>query len=172
MLILSDALAVLATFAAGGYLSVLNTEGNFKVAGDFSPPFLPGLLVTIASVLSGVLYFWWERSGRRSDAQSPTFAFVLAWLLLLAGGVVDVWLGNNLKYGIPISAYESVQLLIIWSTAIHFLLTAVIGLLLFGRILRGRLRIDGIPFVAEVTGYWWYYTIVAGVLLWIFGLFL
>jgi hypothetical protein len=173
MLILSDALAVLATFAAGGYLSVLNTEGNFKVAGDFAPAFLPGLLVTIASVLSGILYLWWERSGRRSESGGgPAVVFVLSWLLLLAGGVVDVWLGSNLKYGIPISAYESVQLLIIWSTGIHFLLTALIGLLLLGRVLRGRLRIDGIPFVPEVVGYWWYYTIIAGVLMWIFGVFL
>lgn len=172
MLILSDALAVLATFAAGGYLKVLNTNNSFTVAGDFAPAFTPGLVITIASVVSGLLYFWWERSLRRSDSNGPVFAFVIAWLLILAGGVADVMLGNNLKYGIPISAYESVQLMIIWSTAIHLLLTALVGLLLLGRIGRGRLRIDGIPFVPEVVGYWWYYTVIAGVLMWIFGVIL
>src|ERR1700682_3103114 len=51
MLIVSDALSVLAILAAGGYLSALNTEGQFKIAGDFVPPFVPGLLVMIGLVL-------------------------------------------------------------------------------------------------------------------------
>jgi hypothetical protein len=62
------------------------------------------------------------------------------------------------------------ELLIVWSTGIHLLLTAFIGILLFGRIANGRLRIDNLPFVPEVVGYWWYYTVGAGVLLWLYGL--
>lgn len=172
LLILSDALAVLATFAAGGYLKALNTEGNFTVAGDFAPAFLPGLLITIGLAVSGLLYFWWEYRVRRSASNGPIFAFVISWLLLLTGGVADVVIGSNLRYGTPISAYESVQLLIVWSTGIHLLLTALVGLLLLGRIGNGRLRIDGLPFVPEAVGYWWYYTAIAGILLWIFGVLL
>ena len=169
MLIVSDALSVLAVLAAGGYLSVLNTENHFKVAGDFGPAFVPGLLVAIATVLSGVLYFWWGRVVRTSDTGGPTPVFVVSWILILAAGVGDVWIGAALRYGPPISAYESVLLLITWFNAIHLLLAAFVGLLLFGRILRGRLRIDGLAFVPEVVGYWWYYTIIAGLLLWLFG---
>ena len=55
MLILSDALAVLATFAAGGYLKVLNTEGAYTIAGDFAPVFWLGLVVSIGLVVSGLL---------------------------------------------------------------------------------------------------------------------
>jgi len=79
-------------------------------------------------------------------------------------------IGAALRYGIPIHAYESVLLLITWFTAIHLLLTAIVGLLLGGRILRGRLA--GLEFIPEVVGYWWYYTVVASVLLWLFGAFL
>jgi hypothetical protein len=170
MLILSDALAVLAILAAGGYLSALNTEGQYKIAGDFAPPFVPGLLVMIGLVLSGLAYFWWERRARRPGETGQTLFFLLALVLMLAAGVVETWIGAALRYGVPIHAYESVLLLVTWFTAIHLLLTAIVGLLLGGRILRGR--VAGHEFIAEVVGYWWYYTVVAALFLWLFGVLL
>jgi hypothetical protein len=50
------------------------------------------------------------------------------------------------------------------------LLAAIVGILLYGRILRGRLA--GHEFIAQVVGYWWYYTVIASVLLWLFGVYL
>ncbi len=169
MLILSDALSVLAIFAAGGYLRTLNTDKAFSITGDFAPALLPGILIAVGMALSGLLFFGWERTVRRGDGNGATILFVLSWLVLLVSGVAETWLGASLKYGIPISAYESMLLLITWSTAIHLLLTAFIGLLMFGRILNKRVRIDGLPFVVEGLGYWWYYTVIAGLLLWVFG---
>ncbi len=170
MLILSDALAVLAILAGGGYLRALNTEGQYKVAGDFAPALVPGLLIAIGLVLSGLSYYLWERRARKPGETGQTPFFLLAWVLILVAGVVETWIGATLRYGIPISAYESVQLLVTWFTAVHLLLAAIVGLLLGGRILRGRLA--GHEFIAEVTGYWWYYTVVASVLLWLFGVYL
>jgi hypothetical protein len=170
LLIVSDALAVLAILAGGGYLRALNTEGQYKIAGDFAPPFVPGLLVMIALVLSGLSYFWWERRARRPGGTGQTLFFLLALVLMLAAGVGETWIGAALRYGIPIHAYESVQLLVVWFAAIHLLLAAIIGLLLGGRILRGRLA--GHEFIPEVVGYWWYYTVIASLLLWLFGLLL
>ena len=170
LLIVSDALAVLAILAGGGYLSALNTEGQYKIAGDFAPPFVPGLLITIGLVLSGLSYFWWERRARRPGGTGQTLFFLLAVVLMLAAGVGETWIGAALRYGVPIHAYESVQLLVVWFAAIHLLLAAIIGLLLGGRILRGRLA--GHEFIVEVTGYWWYYTVIASLLLWLFGLLL
>src|SRR5258708_22408537 len=78
MLILSDALAVLAILAAGGYLRTLNTEGQYKVARDVAPAYLPGLLIAIALVVIVLAYFCWERKVRRpGDANQPPF-FLLA----------------------------------------------------------------------------------------------
>jgi hypothetical protein len=170
MLIVSDALAVLAILAAGGYLSALNTEGQFKVAGDFAPPFVASLLVMIALVLSGLAYFGWERGARRPGGTGQMGFFLVALVLMLAAGVAETWIGAALRYGVPIHAYESLLLLITWFTAVHLLLTAIIGLLVGGRILRGRLA--GHEFIVEVTGYWWYYTVIASILLWLFGAFL
>ena len=170
MLIVSDALAVLAILAAGGYLSALNTEGQYKIAGDFAPPFVPGLLIAIGLVLSGLAYFLWERRARKPGQTGQALFFLLALVLMLAAGVGETWIGETLRYGVPIHAYESVQLLVVWFAAIHLLLAAIVGLLLGGRILRGRLV--GHEFIAEVTGYWWYYTIIASLLLWLFGVLL
>jgi hypothetical protein len=170
MLILSDALAVLAILAGGGYLRALNTEGAYMGAGDFAPPFVAGLLIAIGLLLSGISYYLWERRARKAGETGQTPFFLLALVLMLAAGVVETWIGASLRYGIPISAYESMELLVTWFTAIHLLLASIIGILLFGRILRGRLA--GHEFIAEVTGYWWYYTVIAGILLWLFGTYL
>ncbi|HEX6478998.1 MAG TPA: hypothetical protein VF043_09140 [Ktedonobacteraceae bacterium] len=170
MLVVSDALSGLAILAAGGYLSALNTENQFKVAGDFAPPLVPGLLVMIALVLSGLCYFAWERRARRRGDTGQTLFFLVALVLMFAAGVAETWIGAALRYGIPIHAYESLLLLITWFTAIHLLLAAIVGLLLGGRILRGR--VVGHEFIPEVVGYWWYYTVIASVLLWLFGAFL
>jgi hypothetical protein len=170
MLILSDALAVIAILAAGGYLSALNTENQFKIAGDFAPPFVPGLLVAIGLVLSGLFYYWWGRRARRPGGTGQTLFFLLALVLMLVAGVGETWIGAALRYAVIIHAYESVQLLVVWFTAIHLLLAAIIGLLLGGRILRGRLA--GHEFIVEVVGYWWYYTIIASLFLWLFVLLL
>lgn len=170
MLIISDALSVLAILAGGGYLRALNTEGQYKIAGDFAPAFVPGLLIVIGLVLSGISFYLWERRARKDGNTGQAFFFLLALVLMLVAGVAETWIGGNLRYGIPISAYESVQLLVTWYTAVHLLLAAFVGILVGGRILRGRLA--GHEFIAEVTGYWWYYTVVASVLLWLFGVYL
>ena len=112
LLIISDGLAVLAILAGGGYLRALNTEGQYKVAGDFAPALLPGLLIAIGLVLSGLSYYLWERRARKPGQTGQTPFFLLALLLMLVAGVSETWIGAALKYGVPIHSYESVQLLI------------------------------------------------------------
>jgi hypothetical protein len=167
MLIVSDALSVLAILAGGGYLSALNTENQFKLPSDFAPSFVPGLLIIIALVLSGLSYYWWERRARKPGETGQTPFFLVALVLMFVAGVGETWIAASLRYGVIIHAYESVQLLLTWFTAIHLLLAAFVGLLLGGRIMRGR--VAGHEFIAEAVGYWWYYTLVASLLLWIFG---
>jgi len=170
MLVLSDALVVLAIMAGASYLRALNTEGQYKVAGAYGPPFVPELLIMIGLLLSGLAYYLWERRASKPGETGQTPFFLLALVLMLAAGVAQTWIGVTLRYGVPLQAYESVQWLITWFTATHLLLAVVVGLLIGGRILRGRLA--GHEFIVEVTGYWWYYTVVASVLLWLFGVYL
>lgn len=170
LLIISDALVIVAIMAGAQYLRALNTEGQYRIAGDYAPPFVPGLLIMIGLLLSGLAYYGWERRARKPGETAQTPFFLLALLLMLVAAVSEIWIGSTLRYGIPIQAYESVQWLITWFTAIHLVLAFIVGLLLGGRILRGRLA--GHEFIVEVTGYWWYYTVVASILLWLFATYL
>jgi len=170
LLIISDALAVIAVIAGSQYLRALNTEGQYKVAGDYAPSFVAGLLVMIVLLLSGLAFYLWGRQASKAGETGQSLFLLLSLLIMLVAAVGETWIGATLSYGVPIQAYESVHLLITWFTAIHLWLAVIIGILLGGRILRGR--VAGHEFVAEVTGWWWYYTVVASILLWLFASYL
>ncbi|HEY6539820.1 MAG TPA: hypothetical protein VIZ18_02740 [Ktedonobacteraceae bacterium] len=171
MFIISDLLSIFGIMAAGGFLRALNTENQFRIAGDHPPVLLPGLLVAIALVLSGLIYYWWARRAPVTGEIGPSAFFMLALLFMVLALVGQTWVNLSLGYTTtPFHAYESVLMLITWFTWVHFLLAIIIGILLLGRILRGRLA--GFGFMAEVAGYWWYYTVLSALLLWVISLVL
>jgi len=170
LLIISDALFVVAILAGAQYLRALNTEGQYKIAGDFAPPLVAGLLVMIGLLLSGLAFYLWDRRASKAGETGQTLFFLLALVIMLAAAIGETWIGATLRYGVPIQAYESVHWLITWYTAVHLWLALIIGILLGGRRLRRRLA--GHEFIVEVTGYWWYYTVVASIILWLFATFL
>ena len=172
LLILADALAIIAILAGGGYLSALNTENQYRIAGDHAPAFLPGLVVAIALVLSGLAYYWWERSVPRNGGAGQQIFFILSWVFMIVALVVQTWISITLNrdYTTPFHAYESVITLLMWMMAVKHFQAAILGLLLFGRIRRGR--IVGHEYIVEASGYWWYYTVVASLLMWLFALLL
>jgi hypothetical protein len=170
LLIIADALSVIAIMAGAQYLKVLNTEGQYKIAGDYAPQLVAGLLVMIGLLLSGLTYYLWDRRASKAAETGQTLFFLLSLILMLAAAVGETWIGATLRYGVPIQAYESVHWLVTWFTAVHLWLAFIIGILIGGRILRGRLA--GHEFVVEVTGWWWYYTVVASIILWLFATFL
>lgn len=170
MLILSDALSVLAIFAGAIYLSALNVENQYRISGDHPPAILPGVIVAIALVLSGAAFYWWERSrGNQGGGMQATF--IVSLLLMIVAAVIQIVQGAGLGYSTtPLHSYESVIILLVWYSAAHFVLAAFLGLLFLGRILRGRLV--GHDYIVTGFGYWWYYTIIAALLMWVFSLVL
>jgi heme/copper-type cytochrome/quinol oxidase subunit 3 len=170
LLIMADALSVLAIIAGGGYLSALNTENQYRMPGDHPPNVPLGIVVAIALVLSGLAFYWWERKVRRGEGSGQQMFFILAWALMIVAVVIQILIGITLNrgYTTPYDAYESVIILLVWSMALRHLLAAILGLPLFGRIMRGR--IAGYEYLVEASGYWWYYTVVASLLMWLFSL--
>jgi heme/copper-type cytochrome/quinol oxidase subunit 3 len=169
LFILSDAMMVAAIMAAGGYLNALNTFGQFKVSTD-QPAFAPGLVVAIILVLSGLCYLLWARGARQGSGQQ--FLFLLALLLMIAALVAQIWTWVSLGYTTapdeaPVyDAFQSMVLLVTGFAAFHLLVTALVGILLGGRIMRGRLA--GHEYIAQAVGYWWYYVVISTVLIWLF----
>lgn len=171
LFIISDLLSIFGIMAASGYLRALNTENQFRVGGDHPPTLLPGLLVAIALVLSGLTYYWWARRAPRYGETGPAAFFVVSLVLMILAIVGQTWVTASLGYtNPPFHAYESLLMLITWYTWVHFLLAIIIGILLLGRIMRDRLA--GYGFMAEVAGYWWYYTILSALLMWVVSLVL
>ena len=172
LFIISDFLSVLAVLAGATYLRALNTENQFRIAGDHSPVLLQGLLVAIALVLSGLTYFWWARRAPRYGEVGPSAFFMVALLFMVLALAGQIWVELSLGYtSTPFHAYESVLMLMTWFSFVHFLLATILGVLLLGRILRGRVA-GGFGFMAEIAGYWWYYTILSALLLWVISLVL
>jgi hypothetical protein len=169
MLILSDSLSVVALLAAGGYLGALNTENQFKLAGDHPPALLPGLLVVIALLLSGLAYYWWARGAQKNAGSGQSIFIILSLVLMAAALVGQIVIGGTLGYSAPFHGYISLMLFLTWYSAVHLLLATIIGLLLLGRVLRGRL--GEYSYIIGVTGYWWYYTVVSSLLMWLFASF-
>ena len=125
-------------------------RASIRLLETMLPPFDGGLLVMIGLLLSGLAYYVWDRRASKAGETGQTLFFLLSLLIMLAAAVGETWIGATLRYGVPIQAYESVHLLITWFTAVHLWLAAIIGILLVGRILRGR--VAGHEFVVEVTG--------------------
>lgn len=165
LLILADALGAAGILAGSGYLGALNTLGQYKIAGDHAAPPLLAALLAVVLVVAGVGYLWWQRA--RKGGANQLGIFVLAWVGMIAATVIQIVNGSTLGYAPPYHAYESVIILITWYSAIHLLLTSCFtGLLVFGRALRGRLA--GREYIVEVHGYWWYYTVIAGLIFLLF----
>ncbi len=169
MLILSDSLSVIALLAAGGYLNALNTENQFKIAGDHAPALVPGLLIAIGLLLSGLTYYLWARGAQKNAGKGQAIIFIISLLLIVAALVGQIWVGATLGYAAPFHAYISLILFVTWYSAVHLLLAVIIGLLLLGRILRGRLSEHS--YIIAVTGYWWYYTVISALIMWLFASF-
>ncbi|GLV60046.1 hypothetical protein KDH_68690 [Dictyobacter sp. S3.2.2.5] len=166
LLILSDALSVVAIMAAGGYLSALNTLNQYRLASERPPAFWPGLLLTIGLLLSGLSYYAWERSMLKFEGHGRHLFLLLALFLMMLALAGQIWIGVTLGYAQPFDAYVSLVLLFTWYAAIHLLLAVIVGLLVLGRVLHGRMA-DAV-YLVSATGYWWYYTVAAGLVMWLF----
>lgn len=168
LFMVSDVVMVLAVLAAGGWLSALNVDGLFKAPTD-QPSFPPGLVVAILLLVSALCYLIYDRAVRRGGG--ATVFFVLALVLVIAALAVQCWSWTTLGYTTaPTSApaydaFQSLVILIAGFNTVHIFVLAVIGLLLGGRIMNGR--IAGHEFIPRVVGYWWYYSVLSGVILWL-----
>ena len=169
LLIISDVMMVASILAAGGYLNAINTANAFKLSTD-QPAFPPGLVVAIVLVLSGLCYFWWERGVRRGGNQHV--AVGLSALLMLVALAAEIWYWLALNYTTAptvapaYDTYQSIVLLVAGFSAVHLFLAAIVGILMFGRSTSGRLV--GQEYLVQAAGYWWYYTVISGLIIWLF----
>jgi hypothetical protein len=85
---------------------------------------------------------------------------VLALAMLIAQIIVVF----SIRYTTPIHGYGSLVIIMSAYHAIHLLVTSLLGFLLLGRIMHGRMV--GHEYVAEVSGYWWVYVALSALTTW------
>jgi heme/copper-type cytochrome/quinol oxidase subunit 3 len=144
LLILSDAALIAAMYASDGYLQIL--------------------ILAAVAVVSALVYYWGFRQLQAGNMNNYRTGVLVAWIIALAALIAQLIALFSLRYPSPIHAYASLVLIMTAYHAIHLFITVIVGFLLLGRISRGR--IAGQEYVAEVSGYWWYYVAIAAVTTW------
>jgi cytochrome c oxidase subunit 3 len=166
LLILSDATFILAMMASQVYLHGLNVQGQFHPHGEQPPSFAVGLIMTLVVAASAGIFYWGTTRLRNHDMRGFRLATIVAWVLMAVAMVGQIALFFSIRYPAPTHAYGSVVQIMTGYHAIHLFLGVLIGFLLIGRIVRGR--IIGYEYVVQGAGYWWYYVAVAAAITWLF----
>jgi len=164
LLIVSDAVFVLAIYVGFLYVHALNTQGQFKPSTESTPSILASALVTAASVVAALCYTWGQRGLRSNDTRRLRRGVTLAWIISVAALVGDVLAFTGLKYSLPLHAYTSfISLFIVYHAFRHLFIAVVIGALVLGRLYSGRLA--GRDYVIQATGYWFWWIAITAVVM-------
>jgi heme/copper-type cytochrome/quinol oxidase subunit 3 len=164
LLILSDAGFLAGTYVSQGYLSVLNVQHQFRPAGDNPPSIVTGLILALLMIVGAVVYFWGWRGLRAGNSDQYRTGVLIAWILALIALVAQIVVLFGLRYPTPIHAYASLAIIMTAYHGVHLLITSLLGFLLLGRIRHGRMA--GHEYVAEVSGFWWYYVALSATATW------
>jgi len=162
LLILSDAVFVLALYLALVYLKVLNTQGQFRPSTESMPSIVGSVLVTAASLAAASAFSWGQRGLRSGDSRRVRTGVTLAWIISLVALVGDAVVFAELGYPLPLHAYGSfMSLFILYHAFRHLFIGVLIGALVLGRLYSGRLA--GRDYVLQATGYWFWWIAITAV---------
>jgi len=162
LMIVSDAVFVLAFYAAFIYLHGLHTQGAFKPSTESRPAVVGSVLVAAASVVAASAYAWGQRGLRSGDTGRLRTGVMLAVVISVVALVGDLVLFANLNYPPPLHAYGSfISLFILYHAVRHLVVGVLVGALVLGRLYSGRLA--GRDYVINATGYWFWWVAITGV---------
>ena len=161
LMILSDAVFVLAMFLGFIYLHALNTMGAFK-GNESTPSIAASAILAVAAIVAALTWSWGHAGLKRGDVTRARAGVVSAFLITLAALVGDLLLFAGLKFAVPFHAYASGIETFVFYHGVHLLLTAIIGGLVMGRLLSGRLNER--EYVLKAAGYWFWWVAVVAVM--------
>jgi cytochrome c oxidase subunit I len=145
------------------YLDALDTQGQFKPASEGTPTTVGNVLVTVGAVAAAVAWTWGYRRARDGYHGQARGWAMLGWILTLAGLAGSVIVFARLTAPLPLHAYASAIALFILFHAWHLVAGSVLGAIVLGRMLKGR--IGGREYVIQVAGWWLWYAAVMAVVI-------
>ena len=142
------------------YLDALNTEGQFHPGNEPKPTTVGGVIITVAAIAAAALWSQGYRAARGGTGGQVRGLLTLAWVINLAGLIIDLVVFAGLKAPDPLHAYASSISLFVFFHAWHLIVALVITTLVLATTLRGKLA--GREYVAQIVGWWlWYAAIVS-----------
>jgi heme/copper-type cytochrome/quinol oxidase subunit 3 len=155
LLIASWTMLGLAMYLAFIYLDGLNTMGQFKPRSEPAPSTLGNVLLAVGAIAAAAAWTWGYRRARGGHAERARAGVTISWLITLAGFVGSLIVFGGLNEPVPLHAYASSISLFVLFHAWHLLAALVMGLLVLGRLFRGR--IGGREYVIQIVGWWLWY---------------
>ena len=161
LMILSDVVFVLAMFLGFLYLHALNTQGAFK-GPDSAPAVAASVVLAVAAVVAALSWQWGRAGAAKGDSARARAGVISAFLITLAAFVGDLFVFAALKFPVPFHAYASGIETFVLYHAFHLLITLIIGGLVMGRLLSGRLARRS--YVLTAAGYWFWWVAAGAVM--------
>jgi cytochrome c/quinol oxidase subunit I len=162
LLITSWTMLGLAIYLAFIYLDGLNTMAQFKPRSEPAPTTIGNVLLTAGALAAAVAWTWGYRRARGGGEARARAGVAAGWLLTLAGFVGSLVVFAGLKEPVPLHAYASSISLLVLFHAWHLIAALVMGLLVLGRLFKGR--IGGREYVIQIVGWWLWYTAILAVI--------
>lgn len=169
-LIFADLIFVLSLIFSYFYLRALNTTGHWIPSNSHTAKEWQGWVVSLLAVLS-LLAFWSGLVGVRKGNQAKLVAGMgLAFLLIVADLVAQVWQWANFPFVTTTGGYASAMILLAGANCFHLGITTFLGLGMFNRSRKGRYTKDD-HWHVSVVGLWWTWVAFASVMVSVTTLF-
>ncbi len=166
LLVAIDVTFVFALFAAYVFLRVNNTQGLWFPPGVPPPPFVPITVLSVIIAASGVCYYLGERALHADNQALFRVAMALAYLFMLVSLVGEIWYMSHLPFTTTDGAFASSFITLSGYHVAHLLAATLIGLGFVNRVFHSRYSSENTRGVRAI-GYYWYWTVAYGILLWI-----
>ena len=163
LIIISDAMFVLAISVAFVYLDALNTQGAFHPSSEPSPGTLGSILVTLMALAGALSWTAGYRALKAGDNTQAKVRMSLGWVLTVAGLIVDLIIFAGLKAPTPLHAYASSISLFIFYHAWHLIIGVIVATLVLVCALKGKLTRHA--HVSQIVGWWLWWAAGAAVLM-------
>jgi len=169
-LILADFVFLLSLIFSYFYLRALNTTGLWIPADSHTAISWQGWVVTSLAILSLIAY----RSGiagvRKGNQTALVAGMGLAFLLIVADLVAQIWQWSNFPFLTTTGGYASAMIVLAGANCFHLGITAFLGLGMFVRAKKGRYTKEDYWHVS-VVGLWWTWIAIASVMVSVTTLF-
>ncbi len=169
-LILADFVFLLSLIFSYFYLRALNTTGHWIPSDSHVAKGWQGWVVTLFAILSLLAYRSGLVSVRKGNQRGLVIGVGLAFLLIVADLIAQIWQWSNFPFVTTTGGYASAMILLAGVNCFHLGITTFLGFGMFNRSRRGRYTKDD-HWHVSIVGLWWTWVAISSVMVSVTSLF-